>query len=117
MANVINIMQDPDTLAPTYQKKATAADNKIRFVCHSASPPTPAETFVIVFENNFATISKTGAIVFTSTATGINQQCEVELIAKNLRPPKPEGYKFTVVMNGLTWDPRIVPNRVDEYYH
>jgi hypothetical protein len=110
MANVVNIMQDPDTLAPTYRERATAGDDKLRFECHSANPPTPAIAFVIVFENDFATISSTGSIVFVSSAVGIKEKIEVQLIPKNLRPSRPQGYKYTIVMDGRTWDPRIVPN-------
>jgi len=110
MASVINIMQDPDTLAPTYMKKATASDNKLRFDCHSAKPPAAAVPFVLVFEHDFAAISATGGITFISNTVGLKERVEIDLIPKGQRPPKPEGYKYTIVMDGRTWDPRIVPN-------
>jgi hypothetical protein len=110
MANLINIMQDPDTLAPTYRRRATASDNKLRFICHSANPPAAAIPFVLVFENDFAAISSTTEIAFVSTTVGIKEQVTVQLIPKNQRPSRPQGYKYTVVMDGRTWDPRVVPN-------
>ena len=110
MPTFINIMQDPDTLMPTYRKRATAPDKILKFICHAANPPADAISFVLVFENDFAAISVNTDIAFVSAKVGKRQIVQIDLIPIAQRPSKPEGYKYTIVMDGRTWDPRVVPN-------
>ena len=108
MANIINLMKDPGTNKPTNWARASAPDNKLKFISH-AGAAAAAPQFVIEFESSFAAISSTGSTVFVSALVGWKQEVVVDLIHKNDRPDKPEGYKYTVIMDGESWDPRIVP--------
>lgn len=117
---------DDPVVGPTHAEK-TANDSKIQFRSmgyKNADPPPP---FMLVFDSNLAgkydttkeTFAVGGGVIgdttFISklTASGKYHEVVVKLIKKDaLGNPivhPEEGYKYTVIMNGKSWDPRVVP--------
>ena len=110
---------DDPVAGPTHAEKTTKSGTvMIRSMGYQSGNPPPS--FVVVFEPGFdgkydkstssPSIGGSGsAVSFISSPVGSSgkyQQVKVKL--KNVVHPY-VGYKYTVVMNGKTLDPRIVP--------
>lgn len=117
---------DPDH-GPTHAEK-NLPGNKIQFRSMGLTKNDDPPPFMVVFEStqlasNYDTGSGTSAVgggglgdltfLSTETANGKYHEFEITLLKKyangnNVQHPD-GGYKYTIIMNGQAWDPRIVP--------
>ena len=117
---------DDPLIGPTHAEK-TAKDSKIQFRSMGYKKTDPPPPFMLVFDDNligkYDTSKVTKAIggggvgdtTFLSklTPSGSFHEVIVTLLKKDaaghsvVHPD--EGYKYTVIMNGKAWDPRVVP--------
>ena len=122
MTHNVYLVNDP-VAGPTHAERSRN-DSSIHFESMGLKKSDPAPTFDLVFDDSIkdkydpnkttkAVIDDVKRIVtFSSEKNGEFQRVKIKLIkAKNnkvVTHPE-EGYKYTVVMGGKEWDPRVVP--------